>query len=56
MTESGKKICQNVCGIREKIILLQAVIKNEKTMNMLNAYFYGFYFYFAADCEAEGRM
>jgi len=25
-------------------------------MNMLNAYFYGFYFYFTATCEAEGRM
>jgi hypothetical protein len=27
-----------------------------ETMNMLNAYFYGFYFYFAATCGAEGRM
>ena len=24
-------------------------------MSMLNAYFYGYYFYFAGNCEAEGR-
>ena len=47
---------QIVWRIRGKVILLQAINKNIKTMNMLNAYFYGFYFYFAATCEAEGRM
>ena len=45
-----------VCCIQEKVILLQAINKNNETMNMLNAYFYGYYFYFAANCEAEGRM
>ena len=29
-----------------------------KTMNVMiqNAYFYGYYFYFAVDCEAVSRM
>ena len=30
------------------------MIKNRK-MSMLNAYFYGYYFYFASNCEAVGR-
>jgi len=25
-------------------------------MKMTNAYFYGYYFYFTATCEADGRM
>jgi len=29
--------------------------KNEQNMSMLNAYFYGYYFYFAGNCEAVGR-
>ena len=29
--------------------------KNEENMSLLNAYFYGYYFYFAGNCEAEGR-
>jgi hypothetical protein len=51
-----QKIYQNVWWIRGKVILLQAKNKKQRTMNMLNAYFYGYYFYFAATCEADGRM
>ena len=29
--------------------------KNEKKMMNLNAYFYGYYFYFATSCEAVSR-
>ena len=29
--------------------------KNEQNMSLLNAYFYGYYFYFAGNCEAVGR-
>lgn len=32
------------------------IAKNNRLMTRLNAYFYGFYFYFAATCEAESRM
>jgi hypothetical protein len=51
-----KNFLRFVCCIQEKVILLQAINKDNETMNMLNAYFYGYYFYFAANCEAEGRM
>ena len=37
-------------------MLLQTINNKIETMNMLNAYFYGFYFYFAENCEADGRM
>lgn len=48
---------QIVCLIQGNVILLQAIIKNKENTNMLNAaYFYGYYFYFATSCEADGRM
>ena len=30
--------------------------KKKVTMRNCNVYFYGFYFYFADNCEAQGRM
>ena len=30
--------------------------KKKVTMRNYNVYFYGFYFYFADNCEAQGRM
>ena len=47
---------QNICVSRRKVLLLSPI--NEKRRQMLNrnAYFYGYYFYFAGTCEAEGRM
>lgn len=47
---------QNVWLFRENVILLQPLNKKQRTMNMLNQYFYGYYFYFAASCEAVSRM
>jgi hypothetical protein len=42
--------------ISGKCFTFAGVKKNEKAMNSQKAYFYGFYFYFAANCEAEVRM
>ena len=43
---------QNICRIREKVIILQPKTKKTRIMSMLNAYFYGYYFYFTSNCEA----
>ena len=41
---------------RKKLYFCRQLTKNDETMNMLNAYFYGYYFYFTAGCEAVDRM
>lgn len=35
-----------------KVILLYRKRNNNDNMVAMNAYFYGFYFYFASNCEA----
>jgi hypothetical protein len=47
---------QNVCWFQKKAILLQAINKKRVTMIQMNAYFYGYYFYFASNCEAGRCM
>jgi hypothetical protein len=56
MQDKSSFFLQNVCGIPKKVILLQAIKQNDRTMLNRNAYFYGYYFYFAGTCEAESRM
>ena len=50
-----KIFLQNICLFREKVILLHPITTKIKDMSMLNAYFYGYYFYFASNCEAGSR-
>ena len=40
----------------KKTLFLQPVSTTKRNMTMLNAYFYGYYFYFAGTCGAEDRM
>jgi hypothetical protein len=44
-----------VCFV-EKLYFCKRKIKKTQTMNLSNQYFYGYYFYFAGNCEAVGRM
>ena len=46
---------QNICRIRKNDVLLQPKTTKKRNMSMLNAYFYGYYFYFASNCEAGSR-
>jgi hypothetical protein len=46
---------QNICLFRRKVIILHPIKQKLKNMSMLNGYFYGYYFYFASNCEAVGR-
>ena len=39
----------------DKNNMMRQHLKKTETMRMSNSYFYGFYFYFAGNCEAEGR-
>ena len=40
----------------EMYYFCKRIAKTERYMTMLNAYFYGYYFYFAGVCEAVDRM
>ena len=46
--------CKIFAGIRKKLYFCS---RNDKTVDKMlnhNAYFYGYYFYFATSCEAVG--
>ena len=47
--------CKIFVCFAEMMYFCSRLDKNEKNMSLLNAYFYGYYFYFAGNCEAEGR-
>lgn len=52
IADISKKNYRNVCMVHWKVILLYRKRNNNDNMIAMNAYFYGFYFYFASNCEA----
>ena len=46
---------QNICLFRRNMINLHPIMTKTRIMSKLNAYFYGYYFYFASNCEAVSR-
>ena len=52
IADNSKKNYRNVCMVHWKVILLYRKRNNNDNMIAMNAYFYGFYFYFASNCEA----
>ena len=42
-------------AIVRKVIFLHPIKQKLENMSMSNAYFYGYYFYFASNCEAVCR-
>ena len=40
--------------MKEKCYFCSGKQRKTKKMDMLNAYYYGYYLYFAGNCEAEG--
>ena len=52
--KNKEKKQQNVCRIRQKVIILQPYQK-KTSMKTYNTYYY-FYFYFASICEAGSGM
>ena len=56
MSAKAQNFLHFICESRRNMLLLQRKNKKERKMLHQSAYFYGYYFYFASNCEAVSCM